>query len=144
MKAKNRFMRALPVAALILAGLGLLAVGSCSVLNIFPTLPAMDTGGAHFSPNPNDKTAPGQVSNLKEARDANSVLLYWVNPPDQDYAGARITWTPTNGMGQPLTVSAPADSTKKLNGFDSGTTFNFTIVTMDLSGNSATGSGIRH
>ena len=87
---------------------------------------------------PLDTTPPGEVSDLDAVAGENEVSLSWNEPGDGDFAEARISWTPTDGEAQPVTVSAGTPS-YKVTGLLNATIYTFTVVTVDDAGNVSAG-----
>jgi hypothetical protein len=87
---------------------------------------------------PLDTTPPGEISDLDAVAGENEVSLSWNEPGDGDFAEVRISWTPTDGEAQPVTVSAGTPS-YKVTGLLNATIYTFTVVTVDDAGNVSAG-----
>jgi hypothetical protein len=85
-----------------------------------------------------DTTAPAEVSNLGGTAGDGSVTLTWIDPPDADLDHLEITWT---GGATVLKVAA-GEQTRTITGLGNGTTYTFTVQTVDASGNKSAGQTI--
>ncbi|MDH7445802.1 polysaccharide lyase family 7 protein [Aquimarina sp. 2201CG14-23] len=84
--------------------------------------------------NPGDTTPPGAVSNLRANAGNGSVSLSWDNPNDADFSNVSITYTggSTTATGENKTIS----------GLTNGTSYTFTVVAKDDSGNTSSSKSV--
>jgi formylglycine-generating enzyme len=83
-----------------------------------------------------DGTAPAEVSNLKASSGDTKVGLKWTAPPDTDYEKVIISYNAT-------TVEISKDlSQTEITNLENGTSYTFTVVTVDSTGNKSAGTSI--
>ena len=97
-------------------------------------LPLLLAGAAVYSSI--DRKAPAEVTNLKAQTNHTQVVLTWKDPVDTDYDHVEITWNP--GGVKVQTVNAGKETLTALN-LKNGTSYTFTVKTMDTSGNISSG-----
>ncbi|MEI8093660.1 MAG: SUMF1/EgtB/PvdO family nonheme iron enzyme [Spirochaetales bacterium] len=94
---------------------------------------------AEASATPADTTAPADPIQVTATGGSRQITLNWTNPTDADFAGVLISWTPTGGNpAQPITVAKTATS-QVITGLASGTTYTFTVKSVDSAGNQSPG-----
>jgi uncharacterized Fe-S center protein len=86
---------------------------------------------------PDDHTPPAEVSNLRTVSGNAQITLTWNDPPDGDFAKARITYTPA-GENMPVEIGK-GTQTATVTDLTNGTGYIFTIKTVDASGNESAG-----
>jgi large repetitive protein len=84
---------------------------------------------------PSDSTPPAEVTGLSAVAGESQVSLSWTAPADSDFASVSISYT---GLAAPITV-AKGSSTYTFTGLTDGTAYDFTVKTVDTTGNSSTG-----
>ena len=90
-----------------------------------------------------DMAAPADVTNLTATLLANaSVELTWDDPTDSDFSSVQISWSGTADQTSPVSVNAEIETTT-LTGLTAGTSYTFTVSTLDETGNQTTGETIR-
>ncbi len=99
------------------------------------------SGEVNGTPAP-DTTPPANPASLTVTAGNAQVSLSWSNPTDADFAGVQITWTPTGGSpAQPLTLAKTNTSTT-ITGLTNGTSYTFTVKSVDTVGNRSAGSTV--
>jgi len=96
--------------------------------------------GAYESPF-TDLSSPNKVSGLTTVNQGSGLLVRWTDPEDSDYTAAQITWTPIEGLSQPLTINRGIESAQ-LTGLNEGTSYTLTLKTLDAAGNLSEGTQI--
>jgi hypothetical protein len=87
-----------------------------------------------------DTTAPAIVSNLTGTAGDGQITLNWTDPADTDLASIEITFTPAAaGVAQPIPVNK-GTQTMTVTGLNNGTTYAFTLKTVDTWGNKSAGT----
>ncbi len=84
--------------------------------------------------------APGEVSNLSYDSDslsATNVTLTWTNPTEADFDHVLISW----GLGDDESVISTGTSAT-ISGLSSSTSYNFTVKTVDMMGNTSDGVSV--
>ncbi|WP_299252141.1 polysaccharide lyase family 7 protein [uncultured Aquimarina sp.] len=74
-----------------------------------------------------DTTPPAPVSGLSAVAGNSSVALNWNNPGDADFNNVRITYAGGN--------TTTSGENRTINGLTNGTSYTFTVVTIDNTGN---------
>lgn len=81
-----------------------------------------------------DSTPPGEVTNLSATPGNNQVTLNWSNPSDSDFNHVEISYNSQ-------TTSTSSES-KIITGLTNGTSYTFTVVTYDHTGNASSGESV--
>ena len=101
-----------------------------------PGSAAQSEGGGDTGPN---AEAPVSVTDLTgEGGDEDGqVDLGWINPINRDFAKVSITWEPTGGPEQPITLEGKRNTAMRhtISGLEAGGDYTFTLVAMDSAGN---------
>lgn len=97
-------------------------------------------GGGEAPPDPpKDRIAPAEVTELTASTATGSVTLKWQAPLDADFRSVEITFTPElSGSQEPLVVEKEMLTTT-IRGLMNGTTYTFTVKTVDNNGNRSAG-----
>lgn len=85
-------------------------------------------------PDTSDKIPPGEVTNLRAVPGDGKVTLSWNEPGDPDFVKVEITY---NGGG-PVEV-IKGITFKEITGLTNGTSYTFTVKTVDTNGNKSNG-----
>jgi hypothetical protein len=85
-----------------------------------------------------DYSKPAEVANLSATPGDTRVVLTWIDPPDSDFDHVRISWSPADGMSQPVTVNAGVEIAT-ITGLTNGTEYTFTVQSVDGDNNTSTG-----
>jgi chitodextrinase len=85
-----------------------------------------------------DTAAPAEVSSLTAAPGDTQIALAWVDPTDSDLNHIEITRTGSGGTT--AVIVGAGVQTAVLGGLSSGTSYTFTVRTVDNSGNKSTGT----
>jgi len=108
---------------------------------------AVDTSGNKSEPEtfkdtPMASSPPAEVSNLTSTSGDTEVTLSWTDPTDDsDFDHVEITWDSEDGESQPKVVSADTASAT-ITGLTNGTTYEFTVKTVDIYGNVSPGNTV--
>ena len=95
-----------------------------------------------------DKTAPKDVSNLVATNKDTSVLLTWTDASDNDILGYEVSWdksTPINravSLSENSMIVAPKAQGCYISNLTNGTTYSFTVKSIDTSGNKSAGQSV--
>jgi chitodextrinase len=110
------------------------------------TVKAVDTfdnesvDGATVTTTPLDTVPPANASGLFATPGDKQATLTWTDPADSDLAGIEITFSPAAaGVAQPITVSKGIQS-KTITDLTNDTTYTFTVIAVDVSGNKNSGA----
>ena len=87
-----------------------------------------------MKPDTSDRIPPGEVTNLQAVAGDGKVTLSWVPPGDPDFAKVEITYN----SGGPVEVVKGITS-KEITGLTNGTSYTFTVKTIDTNGNKSNG-----
>jgi hypothetical protein len=90
------------------------------------------------APGPSDTEAPGEVEFLTVLAGSRAVTLAWVDPMEGDLANVLISGP---GQSSPQSVS-PQVQRYTAAGLTNGTTYEFTVRTVDQSGNASAGTTV--
>jgi uncharacterized repeat protein (TIGR02543 family) len=85
-----------------------------------------------------DTTAPAEVANLVAISADGGASLSWQQPQDADFKGVRITYSP----GGATYFLAAGDPIADIAGLSNGTTYTFTVRTVDTSNNVSAGISV--
>ena len=103
---------------------------------------AVDTSGnksegvtISSSPVGEDKTPPGEITNLAAVSDDSSVTLTWRDPSESDFASVEITSDPDSGEN----TAAAGRQIITITGLSNGKKYTFTLKTVDTTGNKSDG-----
>ncbi|MFP4378480.1 MAG: FG-GAP-like repeat-containing protein [Spirochaetales bacterium] len=88
-----------------------------------------------------DTTPPGPVSGVSADPSAGQVILTWTDPAEPDLALVEVTWSPAEGMSQPIAVAAGATEAT-ITGLAPETSYDFDITAVDTSGNRSAGAAV--
>lgn len=94
------------------------------------------SAGAGGGTGNNDETAPAALSAVATSASGGQVTITWTDPPDADLDRVEITWTPSDGEAQPVTV-APGAESRTVTGLNSRKTYWFTLRAVDAAGNAS-------
>ena len=86
-----------------------------------------------------DKVAPSDITGLAVTASDGNAILTWTNPTDEDFAGVKITMTPTSGTLASTVTLGKGVNTFTVTGLTNGTEYNFKVQSFDTSLNFATG-----
>ena len=95
-----------------------------------------------------DKTAPKDVSNLVATNQDASVLLTWTDASDNDILGYEVSWDKSTPINRAVSLSensmmvAPKAQGCYISKLTNGTTYSFTVKSVDTSGNRSKGQTI--
>ncbi|MDH5718438.1 MAG: SUMF1/EgtB/PvdO family nonheme iron enzyme, partial [Spirochaetia bacterium] len=87
----------------------------------------------------NDTTAPNEVTFQPSDFGDGTITLNWTDPGDSDLDHLEITYTPDGAT--PVTVAKGAQA-KTFSGLTHNQSYTFTVKTVDVAGNSSTGTDI--
>jgi chitodextrinase len=88
---------------------------------------------------PSDLTPPAEVSGLSAVPGDGQAVLTWTDPADEDFDHVEIAFAPAAaGIEQPITVAKGTQS-RAVTGLANGTTYTFTVKTVDATGNRSAG-----
>jgi uncharacterized Fe-S center protein/chitodextrinase len=85
--------------------------------------------------NPDDHTPPAEVTNTNGTPENGQITLTWTDPADNDFNKVEITYTP----GDVTVEVGKGAQTATITGLVNDTEYNFTLKTVDLSGNKSAG-----
>ncbi len=84
-----------------------------------------------------DRTPPAEITGLKPVPNDSSVILTWTNPADKDFYGVEVSSVPAEGtLKEPVVVKG---NTITVTGLTNGTSYTFTLKTVDKSTNISAG-----
>ena len=84
-----------------------------------------------------DRTPPAEIIGLNAVPNDSSVFLTWTNPADKDFYGVEVSAVPAEGtLKEPLVVKG---NTITVTGLTNGTSYTFTLKTIDKSTNVSAG-----
>lgn len=86
--------------------------------------------------NPDDNTAPAEVTNLSATPGDGQIALTWTDPTDNDFTKVLITYTPG---GNTAIEIGKGTQTATITNLTNGTEYRFTLKTVDASGNESAG-----
>ncbi|WP_422359554.1 polysaccharide lyase family 7 protein [Reichenbachiella sp.] len=81
-----------------------------------------------------DTTPPGSVNNLSATAGNSQVSLSWTNPSDSDFDYVSISYNGSN--------TTSTSSSKTITGLTNGTSFTFTVIAYDDSGNASSSKSV--
>ena len=96
--------------------------------------------------NQSDTTPTASVRNLNATAGDKTVYLSWTNPPDSDFYGTRITFSPSvSGVSQPVVIEGEysENSSTVFNGLRNGIEYTFTFVALDKNQNKSKSVSIK-
>jgi methionine-rich copper-binding protein CopC len=102
------------------------------------------SGGIGISPDftvsftVNNTMPPADVTLFDGTPGNGGVTLTWTDPADADLDHIEITWSPADGMSQPISV-AQGTQTATITGLTNGTPYTFTAEAVDTAGNRSFG-----
>jgi hypothetical protein len=79
-----------------------------------------------------------EVIDLSATEGDGQVVLTWTDPADSDFNHVTISWSPADGISQPVTVNKGVQ-TETITGLENGTLYTFTVKTVDGDSNTSTG-----
>ena len=84
-----------------------------------------------------DRTPPAEIIGLNAVPNDSSVFLTWTNPADKDFYGVEVSAVPAEGtLKEPVVVKG---NTITVTGLTNGTSYTFTLKTIDKSTNVSAG-----
>lgn len=84
-----------------------------------------------------DRTPPAEITGLTPVPNDSSVILTWTNPADKDFYGVEVSSVPAEGtLKEPVVVKG---NTITVTGLTNGTSYTFTLKTVDKSTNISAG-----
>ena len=84
-----------------------------------------------------DRTPPAEITGLTPVPNDSSVFLTWTNPADKDFYGVEVSSVPAEGtLKEPVVVKG---NTITVTGLTNGTSYTFTLKTIDKSTNVSAG-----
>lgn len=84
-----------------------------------------------------DRTPPAEITGLTPVPNDSSVILTWTNPADKDFYGVEVSSVPAEGtLKEPVVVKG---NTITVTGLTNGTSYTFTLKTIDKSTNVSAG-----
>lgn len=84
-----------------------------------------------------DRTPPAEITGLNAVPNDSSVFLTWTNPADKDFYGVEVSAVPAEGtLKEPVVVKG---NTITVTGLTNGTSYTFTLKTVDKSTNISAG-----
>ena len=89
--------------------------------------------------NPQDRTPPRNVSNVKAKVGNKSVTINWTNPADEDFDRVVVTREPGANGGEPAMVYSGTGGKLTDKGLQIGTQYRYLLVTYDKAGNHPAG-----
>ena len=95
-----------------------------------------------------DKTAPTEVTSLEAINNDASVLLTWKDATDNDILGYEVSWDKSIPINRAVSLSensmmvAPKAQGCYISNLTNGTTYSFTVKSVDTSGNRSKGQTI--
>jgi len=95
----------------------------------------MSACGSPFVPTPADTTPPANVTGLTAAPGDGRVTLSWTAPSDADFSSVEIS-----GSGITTVTVTAGTTTRVIAGLVNGTTYTFTVKSVDATGNKSAGA----
>ena len=110
--------------------------------------PIVDTNPDSSDDTTTDTVAPKDVSNLVAINKDASILLTWTDSTDNDILGYEVSWdksTPINravSLSENSMIVAPKAQGCYISNLTNGTTYSFTVKSIDTSGNKSAGQSV--
>ncbi len=115
-------------------------------LDKFQNMAAPVTVKAKTLPDSSDETPPAEVLDLTVTPLINRVKLEWNDPLDSDLFGIAVSWIPVGGISRAVSAMdeksifiAPGMEFVEIPFLENGNEYQFTVKTMDVSGNKSSG-----